>query len=110
MKSVLLFSFLLFAACHKEATPDCGCRSSANKLLTDVLGVYNDRGSITTLSPSKQYTGEYTLSCNPNFVNGKVTNRDTVVLSGISYPACYSASDILVEHPGVIELTAIRKR
>jgi hypothetical protein len=97
-------------ACHKEAIPDCGCGSSANELLTDVLGVYNDRGSITTLSPSKQYTGKYTLSCNPNFVSGKVANRDTVVLSGISYLPCYSASDILIEHPAVIELTAIRKR
>jgi hypothetical protein len=108
---ILLASFtlwLVLVSCiKKEAAPDCGCEGLTSQVVTDILGVYNATGTIVKLNESKQYTGEYTLSCNPDFVQGKVSNKDTVVFSGITHLPCYSD---IVEYPGVIELTAIRKK
>jgi hypothetical protein len=108
---ILLSSFalwLVLVSCiKKEATPDCGCEGPTNKVVTDIFGVYNVSGTIVILNENKQYIGEYTLSCNPDFVQGKVSNKDTVVFSGITYLPCHSD---IVEYPGVIKLTAIRKK
>ena len=108
---ILLTSFafwLVLVSCiRKEAAPDCGCEGPTFQVVTDVLGIYNTTKTIVILNKNKQYIGEYTLSCNPDFVQGKVSNKDTVVFSGITYLPCHSD---LVEYPGVIELTAIRKK
>jgi hypothetical protein len=107
----LLTSFtlwLVLVSCiKKEAAPDCGCEGPTSQVVTDILGVYNATGTIVKLNESKRYIGEYTLSCNPDFAQGKVSNKDTVVFSGVTYLPCHSD---LVEYPGVIELTAIRKK
>jgi len=117
MKTALSFFFLLMvlASCHKkEAAPDCGCEGPSYQTLTNVLGRYVKDGIITLTpgSPTNPLASSYALSCNPRFVDGKVTVGDTVIFSGYSRYSCYRGPvlETLIAIPTMLDLTAIRKK
>lgn len=107
--SYILFVLFMIAACQlKEANPDCGCEGSSVGSLTNVMGVYS-RTNITTLDSVKQYTGTYLVACGPDLITGRISNGDTVILSGTALNFCYDPNDI-IEHPGLLKLITVRKK
>ena len=112
-----LLMMAVLASCHKDVTPDCGCEGTPGQVLTDVTGVYKKaagvfyNGYIVTLKSGNQYNISYGLSCNPEFINGRVSDGDTVVFNGGTVKDCNTAVlYTLIAIAPQLKLTAIRKR
>lgn len=101
--------FNLLACSQQQALPDCDCQSTTYSLLTDRMGIYSKGAVITIDTKTRQSDGSYALSCNPNFIIGKATDGDTIVLSGRARTSCFKGETFIVQ-PGLLELTAVRKK
>ncbi len=107
-QTFLLLSVLAtIASCQQEATPACGCEGPTHSVFTDEPAVYK-QGMVYPLDRSKYF---FSVSCNPDFVKGKVADGDTIVFSGRTHSDCFKLKiETLIALPGMLEVTAIRKR
>ncbi len=107
---VILALAINLLACHQpQPLADCDCQSTSYSLLTEKMGVHN-KGSVSTINAQTgRVDGFYTLSCNPDFIVGKATDSDTVILSGRARSNCYKG-ETLIALPGLLEIITVRKK
>ena len=118
MRTTLYFVVLLaLGTSCQDVKPDCGCEGTPGQVLTDVAGVYKKaagvfyNGYIVTLKSGNQNGISYGLSCNPEFVNGKVSDGDTVIFNGNTVKDCIKGElYTLIAIAPQLKLTAISKK
>ncbi|GAB3902017.1 hypothetical protein [Spirosoma agri] len=100
---------IITTSCNKEALPDCGCQGVTTGTLDQSLAVYKQRLPseylVTGLKPNDYF---YTI-CNPSFVDGKITDGDTILVSGKAHKNCFEGESFIAQ-PSLLEVTAVRRK
>lgn len=107
--SILIMAMM--TGCREQMKPDCGtCQATPTQTLNNAIAVYN-KSAVRVLNPDNLIqTNLYVTYCNPDFIAGKVSEGDTIYISGALHPPCNT--DLMLQFPvnPQLTVTAVKKK